>query len=149
MLKQLIIHQDENLNKEFTSDPECLSILSVYPGFYRKVGFDIPWVGYFFADANNEIKGCGGYKGKPVDGKIEIAYGTFKKFERQGIATEICRQLVILARETDKEVKITARTLPENNTSTRVLKRNGFCFAGEIYDEEDGNVWEWEFNKPI
>lgn len=147
MLKRLTIHKEEKLNSRFNAIPECREILSVYPGFYERVGFNEPWVGYFFEDEHGEIKGCGGYKGKPCDGMIEIAYGTFKKYEGQGIATEICRQLVELAQQADPQVRITARTLPENNTSTRVLKRNGFEFNGEVYDEEDGNVWEWEIRK--
>jgi hypothetical protein len=37
-----------------------------------------------------------------------------------------------------------AHTLPEENASTRALRRNGFLFAGEVMDPEDGLVWRWE-----
>jgi RimJ/RimL family protein N-acetyltransferase len=146
-MKLLPIEIDERLNESFNAKLDCKEILSVYPDYYKKVGFIKPWIGYFITDEQDEIVAGGGYKGKPKDGKIEIAYGTFLKHERKGIATEVCRQLVLLALKTDKSVKITARTLPEHNASTRVLKRNGFELLGTVWDEDDGDVWEWEYKK--
>ena len=143
----LPIDIDETLNSRFDKNPECLDVLNVYPDYYKRVGYTKPWIGYFATMDGNEIIGCGGYKGKPREGKIEIAYGTFKKYEGQGIATEICRQLVLLALQTDPSVRITARTFLESNASTQVLKRNGFECTGIVYDEEDGDVWEWELKK--
>ena len=75
----------------------------------------------------------------------DITFNTFKNFEGQGIGTEICRQLVLLSLKTDPSIRITARTLIENNASTIILKRNGFEFVGTVYDDEDGDVWEWEY----
>ena len=37
-----------------------------------------------------------------------------------------------------------AHTLPEENASTRALRRNGFTLAGAVDDPEDGLVWRWE-----
>ena len=76
---------------------------------------------------------------------MEISYGTFRKHQGRGIGTEICRQLVLLSHKTDPEIKITARTLPEENASTHVLMKNGFVLPGTVWDDEDGNVWEWEY----
>ena len=146
-MKLLPIEIDERLNESFNNNPDCREILSVYPDYYKKVGFIKPWIGYFVINEQEEMVAGGGFKGPPKDGKIEIAYGTFLKHERKGIATEVCRLLVSLALQTDKSVKITARTLPEANASTRVLKRNGFEFLGAVWDEDDGNVWEWEYKK--
>ncbi len=143
----LPIELDPSLNLRFTKNPECLEVLAVYPGYYQRVGFLKPWVGYFATMDGNEIVGCGGYKGKPFDGKIEIAYGTFKNFEGQGYGRMICRQLVLLSQQTDPSIRITARTLLENNASTTILKHSGFNCTGIVFDEEDGNVWEWEFEK--
>jgi RimJ/RimL family protein N-acetyltransferase len=148
-MKLLPIEIDETQNTRFHNNPECQEILKVYPGYYKKVGYNKPWIGYFATIDGEEIIGCGGFKGKPKDGRIEIAYGTFKNHEGQGIGTEICRQLVLLSLQTDPDVRITARTLPENNSSTRILKRNGFEFTGTVYDEEDGDVWEWELKKQV
>ena len=143
----LPIDIDETQNIRFRNNPECVTILDVYPGYYQKVGYHKPWIGYFATLDGHEMIGCGGYKGAPRNGTIEIAYGTFKKYEGHGIGTEICRQLVWLALQTNPALQITARTLPGNNASTRILKRNGFEYTGIVYDAEDGDVWEWTFKK--
>ena len=147
-MKLLPIDIDESLNNKFRNNPECDGVLSVYPDFYKRVGYNKPWIGYFATVDGSEIVGCGGYKGKPREGKIEIAYSTFRNYEGQGIGTEICRQLVLLSLKTDPSLKITARTFLENNASTTILKRNGFECVGIVNDEEDGDVWEWKFQKP-
>ncbi|MDQ3291237.1 MAG: GNAT family N-acetyltransferase [Bacteroidota bacterium] len=147
-MKLLPIELDETQNNQFAHNPECLDILKVYPEFYQRVGFHKPWIGYFVANDDNFIIGCGGYKGQPKDGKIEIAYGTFEEYQNQGVGTEICRQLVQLSLQTDPSVKITARTLPDNLASIGILKKNGFECNGLVFDEEDGEVLEWELKKP-
>ena len=142
------IEADESKNTIFMANEDCKEIAAVYPAFYRRVGFNPPWIGYFFR-RGDELVGSGGYKGKPRDGKIEIAYSAFKNFEGQGIGTEICRHLVALSLQTDSKVIITARTLPHDSASTTILKRNGFRFLGTVYDEEDGDVWEWHYPQEI
>jgi [ribosomal protein S5]-alanine N-acetyltransferase len=136
---------DERENDRFRNNPECEEVMSVYPDYYKKIGYNEPWIGYFATIDGIEIVGSGGYKGKPANGKIEIAYGTFKKFQRKGIGTQICSELVSLALKTDPSLRITARTLLENNFSSRILKSNGFECLGIVDDEEDGKVWEWEY----
>jgi RimJ/RimL family protein N-acetyltransferase len=143
----LPIDIDVSLNSKFSENPDCKPILDLYPGYYHKVGYDKPWIGYFASVDGKGIVACGGYKGKPRDGKVEIAYGTFKDFEGQGIGKAVCLQLVLLAMQTDPSVRITARTLMESNASTTILKSNGFTWVGVVVDEEDGDVWEWELKK--
>jgi ribosomal-protein-alanine N-acetyltransferase len=135
-------HVEEN--DVFTSDPLCQESIYMSIDFYKRVGFTPPWICYY-ASVNDKLVGCAGYKGKPVEGKIEIAYGTFETCRNQGIGTEICRVLVELSLQTDPAIQITARTLPENNFSTKILKKNGFQFSGTVMDPEDGEVWEWEY----
>lgn len=112
--------------------------------FYKRIGFVPPWIGYF-VEQDGAIVGSAGIKGKPVNGKIEIAYGTMEEFRNQGIGGEICRALVELSLNADPSIKVTARTLPENNFSANVLKKNNFVCIGMVNDPEDGDVWEWEF----
>jgi RimJ/RimL family protein N-acetyltransferase len=144
----LPIDIDDSKNIRFKENPECLSILNIYPDYYKKVGYNEPWIGYFVTVDGHEIIGSGGYKGQPKEGKVEIAYGTFKKYEGRGIGTEICRQLVLLSLQTDPDIRITARTLQDGYASMGILKKNGFECLGIVYDDEDGNVLEWEFKKP-
>lgn len=141
----LPIDIDESKNMEFTKNPECVPILQVYPDYYKKVGYNKPWIGYFATIDGKEIIGTGGYKGEPKDGKVEIAYSTFKKYEGLGIGTQICKQLVLLFLQTNPSIRITARTLEDGYASISVLKKNGFEYLGVVYEKEDGFVLEWEF----
>lgn len=143
----LPIDIEEAKNKQFLNTPDCLPVLEVYPSYYQRIGFNKPWIGYFASTDGVTIVGAAGFKGKPKDAKIEIAYGTFKAYEGQGMGTEICRHLVQLALHTDPAVRITARTLLDGHASMAILRKNGFECLGIIYDEEDGDVFEWEFIK--
>jgi len=131
-------------NDEFISNPSCWDTIYMTIDFYKKAGFALPWIGYY-AKQNNCYVGAAGFKGKPINGAVEIAYATFEKYRKQGIGTEICRQLVELSLRKDPAIRITARTLPEESFSTKILKKNAFEFTGLVNDPEDGEVWEWEF----
>jgi RimJ/RimL family protein N-acetyltransferase len=141
-MELLPIKENLSENEQFTSNPLCKETLNMTIDFYKKVGFAPPWICYYVAKDGN-IVGSAGIKGKPVNGTIEIAYGTVEQYRRQGIGTEICRLLVGLSLKTDPDVRITARTLPQNNFSTRILEKNNFEFIGIVDDPEDGEVWEW------
>ena len=146
-MKLLPIDINETKNVPFQENRECVAVLEVYPDYYKRVGYHPPWIGYFVVNDKDEIVGCGGYKGQPKDDTVEIAYGIFEKFEGQGVGTQICRQLVLLSLQTNPVLKIMARTLPENHASIAIVKRNGFECIGLVYDEDDGDVLEWEFKK--
>jgi ribosomal-protein-alanine N-acetyltransferase len=131
-------------NKTFEEYPDCRETLEMSVMFYSRVGYVVPWIGYY-ASLEGDWVGSGGFKGRPVDGRVEIAYGTFPSFQNKGIGGMICRELVSLARKTDPTVKIMARTLIGESYSTKILKKNGFIFRGVVFDVDDGDVWEWEF----
>ncbi len=134
-------------NEEFLSNPLCDETIHMTIDFYKKVGFEPPWIGYY-ASIDGELVGAAAFKGQPVNGTVEIAYGTFEKHRKKGIGVEICSKLVALSLKTNPSVKITARTLPEENFSTRILRKNNFIFTGTVTDPEDGEVWEWLFEMP-
>jgi [ribosomal protein S5]-alanine N-acetyltransferase len=146
-MKLLLIEQEKALNAPFYEVPECLPILDAFEGHYKKVGFHKPWIGYFVANEAGEVVGGCGYKGRPNNGMVEVSYATFTDYQRQGVATEICRQLVLLAGQTDPAIRVTARTLPDNQASMGVLEKNGFVCIGTVHDEEDGEVLEWELKQ--
>lgn len=102
----------------------------------------LQWVGYF-AFNNNQVVGTGSFTGLPKDGKVEIAYWTFKEFEGQGIASFVCKQLIAIAKTTDPTIIITAKTAPEHNASTKILQNNGFTFTEIVQDGEIGDAWLW------
>jgi ribosomal-protein-alanine N-acetyltransferase len=135
-------HPEDNI--DFINNPLCQDTVYMSIDFYKRVGFTPPWICYY-AKEKEELVGCAGFKGKPLNGQVEIAYGTFEKYRNQGIAGKICEALVKLAVFTDPAIRISARTLPENNFSTRVLEKNKFFFVGNVLDPEDGDVWQWEY----
>lgn len=131
-------------NARLQAIPECAEYLQMTLDFFNSIGYRPPWIGYQ-ARLDGEFVGSAAFKGAPVNGKVEIAYGTFERLRHRGIGAAICRALVELAQKTDPSVIITARTLPEKNFSTRILERNGFQFSGTVSDPEDGEVWEWVY----
>jgi [ribosomal protein S5]-alanine N-acetyltransferase len=139
-------HLDQN--PEFVNNSRCQESLYMTINFYKIVGFSPPWIGYYVKQ-NEDLVGCAAFKGKPLNGAVEIAYGTFEEFRNQGVGAKICKTLVDLSLVTNPTIRITARTLPENNYSTRILQKNKFQFAGNVIDPEDGDVWEWEYKSGI
>jgi [ribosomal protein S5]-alanine N-acetyltransferase len=106
-----------------------------------------PWrLGFGVIDKETRtVIGAASFKGPPdTNGTVEIAYGIVPSFEGRGYATEAARALIDFAQSDDKVRQIIAHTMPEANASTRVLKKCGFTFAGEVIDPEDGRVWRWE-----
>ena len=145
-MKLLPVKQTLEENSVFANNPLCKETLNMCIEFYKKVGFTPPWICYY-AEEDGEIIGSAAFKGKPINNTVEIAYGTMEGHRQKGIGTTICKQLVELSLATDPSVRITARTLPENNYSTKILRRNNFILLGTVNDPEDGDVWEWEYKK--
>jgi len=133
-------------NEQFIADPLRRLTVEMTIDFYKKVGFVEPWIGYL-VEQDGDFVGSAGFKGPPVNGVVEIAYGTDEKYRNQGIGTKICKLLVDLSLKTDPLVKITARTFEESNYSTRILQKNNFIYIGIVNDPEDGEVWEWLYDR--
>lgn len=138
-----ILEQAED-NKKFIDDPACADSIYMCLDFYKKAGYDAPWICYYAA-IDGILVGSAAFKGKPVEGKVEIAYGAFPQHRQKGVGSMICKALVDLAEKTDETITITARTLPEENYSTRILRKNGFKLQGTVSDPDDGEVWEWQY----
>ena len=66
-----------------------------------------------------------------ADGEIEIGYGTYDEFQKQGFMTEIVKGIVDWV-STQKGVKsIIASTEKSNEASFTVLEKNNFVKIGE------------------
>jgi ribosomal-protein-alanine N-acetyltransferase len=135
-------------NEVFAKNPVCDESLSMCIDFYKRVGFEPPWICYY-VEENGELIGNAAFKGRPINNTVEISYRTMESHRQKGIGTRICKQLVELSLTTDPLVRITARTLPEKSYSTRILEKNNFILLGFVTDPEDGEVWEWEYKKKI
>jgi len=137
-----ILQQNEDRADKLFESAECQTLLQIYEDYYPKIGFNLPWVGYLVVRQNQVVGSCG-FTGQPNDGKVEIAYWTFKEFEGQGIASFACRELIRISQNTDPKVTVTAKTTPEHNASTRILEKNNFMFTEIVQDEEIGDAWLW------
>lgn len=133
-------------NEEFLHHPECSKNVGMCVDFYKKIGFNPPWICYY-AELDGELVGGFAFKGKPVNNRVEIAYVVFPAHQNQGVGSRGAKALVTLAAETDPNIVVTARTLPEENYSVRLLRKNNFKWLGVVEDEEDGTLWEWEHQK--
>ena len=139
-LRPIALNEDKT-NEDYAS-ADCQQLLQMNDDFYSKIGFIIPWVAYFVVKQNQVVGSCS-FLGQPQEGKVEIAYWTFKEFEGQGIASFACKELVSIANQTEPSVIITAKTAPEHNASTKILEKNNFVFTEIVQDEEIGDAWLW------
>ncbi len=142
-LEPITLNEDKN-NERYVSD-DCQMLLTMWSDFYPVIGFNFPWVGYFILE-NDEVIGSCAFTGKPINNRVEVSYWTFKENERKGIASWACSELVRIAKATQPNVTITAKTAPEKNASTKILEKNGFIFTGIVQDDEIGDAWEWTLN---
>jgi RimJ/RimL family protein N-acetyltransferase len=140
MLK--LIHIEKNIDISNITEETTKAHVELTMDYYEKVGFIKPWISYL-VDYQSENVGICAFKGKPVDNSVEIAYSTFPPYEGRGFATKACGQLIGIAQRESKDIRIAARTLPEDNASTTVLKKNGFRLSGTAADPDDGEVFEW------
>jgi [ribosomal protein S5]-alanine N-acetyltransferase len=105
-----------------------------------------PWL-YAFQlvakDTGSTVGTCS-FKGPPVDGVVEIAYGTKAGHEGKGYATEAAQALVDYATTRDEVCLVIAHTLPGGLASKRVLAKCGFKYVGDVVDPEDGVVARFE-----
>ena len=105
-----------------------------------------PWAFAFrllLAETETAVGTCS-FKGPPVDGVVEIAYGVFPEFEGRGYATEAAQALVALAAASREVSLIRAHTLPDAAASKRVLEKCGFVYVGDHSDPDDGVVARFE-----
>lgn len=143
-MKLLPINQYLHENQQFADHPDCSKSLEMCVDFYKRVGYNPPWICYY-VQSGDLLVAAAAFKGQPVDNKVEIAYGTFDQFQNQGIGTKIADMLVKLALQTDPFVRVTAQTLKEENYSVKILRKNNFVLIGTAIDEDEGEVWEWEY----
>jgi [ribosomal protein S5]-alanine N-acetyltransferase len=123
----------------------AIGVCAATARLYEKVGYVVPWLGYI-ALLDGRVVGTCSFVGPPASGRVEIAYYTFPEFEGLGIATSMARDLTILAKVTEPDIIVTARTLPHRNASTHVLEKLGFVQTGIGVDEDAGDVWVWELS---
>lgn len=109
---------------------------------FDRIGFVPPWVSYVYVSGNVCVGGCA-FVGAPQIDKVEIAYFTLAENEGRGFASSLARALVDVAKANAPQVTIIAKTLPDQNASTAILKKLGFILAGTVADDDVGPAWLW------
>lgn len=75
------------------------------------------------------------FKGPPnANGEIEIGYGTYPDFERNGFMTEAVGRIIEWAFQQVNVKSILAETDPGNSASHRILEKNGFTVSCQTAD---------------
>ncbi|MGQ4667309.1 GNAT family N-acetyltransferase [Metabacillus halosaccharovorans] len=92
-----------------------------------------------FSQTDQQLIGDIGFKGKPVDGVVEVGYGISPDEQNKGYATEAVEALVNWAFQTGKVNKIVAETLKTNEASIRVLEK---LFMNKVEQDEHMVYWE-------
>jgi RimJ/RimL family protein N-acetyltransferase len=88
------------------------------------------------------LGGCT-FKGAPVAGGVEIAYGVAASARGRGIATEAVRQLLRLAEESASVHRVVAEVLPSNIASGKLVARLGFIRGATFVDTDGETVVRW------
>ena len=141
-MKLRTLELNENKRDVIFKSPECQQVLEIYDTYYPKFGFNYPWVAYLILK-DDQVVGTCSFIGKPIDGKVEIAYWTFKQFEGQGVASFACKALISIAKKETPNMILTAKTAPEKNASTKILENNGFTYSKIVQDDDIGDAWLW------
>ena len=90
---------------------------------------------------NRQIVADAKFKGEPDEtGTVEIGYGTYPAFQRQGYMAEMIGGLMRWAGDQPGVLRIVADTDAENVASQKVLEKNGF----QLFDQVEDMLW-WEY----
>jgi ribosomal-protein-alanine N-acetyltransferase len=90
-----------------------------------------------------QVVGTGGFKGAPVDGRVDVGYGVAEAMRGRGIATSAVRELLKLAFADPDVTEVLAETAVDNRPSRRVVEKAGFRHIGRRDTAEDGLVDRW------
>jgi ribosomal-protein-alanine N-acetyltransferase len=142
-MKLLAIDRDGAISGFAGQVPEvCQSAIESTVQLYSRVGWIQPWIGYLAFEEGGCVGTCA-FTAAPKNNLVEIAYFTFPGNEGRGVATRMASLLISLASENAPNVVVTAHTLPNENASTRVLRKLGFILVGPRIHENDGQIWVW------
>jgi ribosomal-protein-alanine N-acetyltransferase len=134
----------EELAPGFGGDPEgACDVLEQTIDLLARDPRPEPWGSYLAREGEATVGICAFKSAPDAVGAVELAYMTFPAFEGCGHATAMAAALTRITHATGSPLVI-AHTLPQENASNRAVLRNGFAFAGETIDPEDGLVWRWE-----
>jgi RimJ/RimL family protein N-acetyltransferase len=101
-----------------------------------------PWRSSWLILVDGLASGTVGFKGGPVERRLEVGYGVAPSRRGQGVATAALSQL--LAMVDGRDMTIRAETAAWNVASQRVLRRLGFEEITRRDDADDGELLVFE-----
>lgn len=122
--------------------PDILDICHATAAHYAHIGYEPPWIGYVALEGERAV-GSGALIAHRAERRVELAYFTLAALEGRGYATRTAIELIRVARAADPEAALFAKTAPEENASTKILRRLGFEHAGIVRDDDIGEAWAW------
>ena len=57
MMELKVIAIEEDKSSEIYNSPDCQLLLKVYEEYFPKIGFNMPWVGYFILKEKKIVQG--------------------------------------------------------------------------------------------
>jgi RimJ/RimL family protein N-acetyltransferase len=100
------------------------------------------WSSPYLILVDNVVSGSIGFKGAPVDNRVEVGYGVVASQRGHGVASSALLQLLALIEGRSLDVR--AETATWNTASQAVLRHAGFREVGEQHDPRSGDVVIWE-----
>lgn len=114
---------------------------------YAKAETGEPWRIQWLIVADGLASGTIGFKGDPVQGRLEVGYGVVSSQRGRGVATSALAQLLALLEGT--EFIVGAETAAWNLASQSVLRHLGFAEVGRRFDRDEGvELVTWERRAP-
>jgi ribosomal-protein-alanine N-acetyltransferase len=150
--KSLKLNHNPWIVEKFYEDETNQALINYWLPMTHKFSLDFFWYTNWeiiFSEKSCSVGGIG-FSGLPDnDGKTEIGYVIDQKFRNLGIATEAVKFMIEWAFQ-DKDLNfITAETPTQNESSQKVLHKNGFEQIGqkEIFVNEMMELVCWKKRK--
>ena len=75
-----IIELNVDKSKEIHHSQNCQMLLKTYDEYYKTIGYNLPWVGYFVVKEDRIVGFCS-FTGQPKDGKVKSHIGHLKNMK--------------------------------------------------------------------
>lgn len=135
-----------SLAKEWMQFPEAMTY-----GYkmFKSNPLNLEWGMRLFVHKKDEkLIGMGGFKGAADgNGMVEIGYEIAPDYQNQGLATEAALGMIKYAFSFSDIKAVEAQTIPEENTSGRILQRCGLRKIGEKFSLTEGKSWLWRIDR--
>jgi len=126
----------DQLQVAYAPDWPSENLAAALPIFLEALDRDpslVGWMAWYWileGPSACELVGGGGFKGKPMDGIVEIGYETRPAFQRRGFATEAVGRLTQWALTHRTVDAVVAEADAGNAASIGILRRTGFREIG-------------------